>query len=129
MWKGQFIWGDKKVPTIILEVAVTHDLWSWHDFFWLTVSNNYINVLKQSTLFIQELNMQAPQVQYMLNGNQHNTCYLNWVIFVKSISLQIIDEDKLFAQQQESREKWYWTSIWCILMLMLHIEVTSSSPW
>jgi hypothetical protein len=111
-WKSQFTRGDQKVPTIILEVVTSHDLWIWHAFFGVAGSNNDINVLNQSTLFIEELQRRAPRVQYMVNGNQYNTGYYladgiypEWAVFVKSISLPISDKDKLFAQEQEGARK------------------------
>jgi hypothetical protein len=111
-WKGQFTRGDQKVPTIILEVVTSHDLWIWHAFFGVAGSNNDINVFNQSTLFIEELQRRAPRVQYMVNGNQYNTGYYladgiypEWAVFVKSISLPISDKDKLFAQEQEGARK------------------------
>jgi hypothetical protein len=55
MWKDMFTRGDQKVPTIILEVVASHDLWIWHAFFGVAGSNNDINVLNKSTLFIEEL--------------------------------------------------------------------------
>ena len=54
-WKGQFTRGDQKVPTIILEAVASHDLWIWHAFFGVAGSNNDINVLNQSTIFLEEL--------------------------------------------------------------------------
>jgi len=111
-WKGQFTRGDQKVPTIILEVVASHDLWIWHAFFEVASSNNDINVLNQSHLFIEELKGQAPRVQYMVNGNQYNTgyyladgIYLECAVFVKSISLPISDKDKLFAHEKEGKRK------------------------
>ena len=49
----------------------------------------------------------------MVNGKQYNTgyyyladgIYLEWVVFVKSISMPISDKDKLFAQEQEAKRK------------------------
>ena len=88
-WKGQFTRGDQKVPTIILEAVASHDLWIWHAFFGVAGSNNDINVLNQSTLFMKELKGQAPRVQYMVNGNQYNIGYYlahgiypKWAVFV-----------------------------------------------
>ncbi|XP_066365180.1 uncharacterized protein [Miscanthus floridulus] len=111
-WKGQFTRGDQKVPTLILEAVASHDLWIWHAFFGVAGSNNDINVLNQSTLFINELKGQAPRVQYMVNGNQHNTGYFladgiypEWTIFVKSIRLPITNKEKLYAQEQEGARK------------------------
>jgi hypothetical protein len=59
MWKGMFTRGDQKVPTVILEAVASHDLWIWHAFFGVAGSNNGINVLNQSTIFIEELKGQS----------------------------------------------------------------------
>jgi hypothetical protein len=111
-WKGQFTQGDQKVPTIILEAMASHNLWIWHALFRVAGSNNDINVLNHSTLFIEELKGQTPRVQYIVNGKQYNTCYYladgiypEWAVFVKSISMPISDKDKLFAQEQEGKRK------------------------
>jgi hypothetical protein len=127
-WKGQFTRGDQKVPTMILEAVASHDLWIWHAFFGAAGSNNDINVLNQSTVFINELKGQAPRVQYMVNGNQHNIGYFladgiypEWAVFVKSISLPITEKDKLYAQKQEGARKDIERAFgvlrrrWCIL--------------
>ena len=81
---------------LILEAMASHDLWIWHAFFGVVGSNNDINVLNQSTLFIEQLKGQAPRVQYMVNGNQYNTgyyladgIYREWAVFVKSIYMPI----------------------------------------
>jgi hypothetical protein len=51
-------------------------------------------------------------MQYMVNRNQYNICYyladgtyLEWSIFVKSISLPISDKDRRFAKEQEGVKK------------------------
>ena len=61
-WKGQYTRGDQGVPTIILEAVASHDRWIWHAFFGVAGSNNDINVLNQSTLFVDQLRGEAPQV-------------------------------------------------------------------
>jgi len=111
-WKGQFTRGDQKVPTLILEAVASHDLWIWHAFFGAAGSNNDINVLNQSTVFLNELKGQASRVQYMVNGNVHNTgyfladgIYLEWAVFVKSIRLPITEKEKLYADEQEGARK------------------------
>ncbi|XP_002449057.2 putative nuclease HARBI1 [Sorghum bicolor] len=127
-WKGQFTRGDQKVPTLILEAVASHDLWIWHAFFGAAGSNNDINVLNQSTVFINELKGQAPRVQYMVNGNQHNIGYFladgiypEWAVFVKSIRLPITEKEKLYAQEQEGARKDIERAFgvlqrrWCIL--------------
>ncbi|GKF96674.1 ALP1-like protein, partial [Tanacetum coccineum] len=50
-WQGQYGRGDKKYPTIMLEVVALHDLWIWHAFFGVAGANNDINVLDNSQLF------------------------------------------------------------------------------
>ncbi|XP_066338381.1 uncharacterized protein [Miscanthus floridulus] len=111
-WKGQFTRGDQKVPTLILEAVASHDLLIWHAFFGVAGSNNDINVLNQSTVFINELKGQAPRVQYMVNGNQHNIGYFladgiypEWAVFVKSIRLPITEKEKKYAEEQEGARK------------------------
>jgi len=111
-WKGQFTRGDQKVPTLILEAVASHDLWIWHAFFGVAGSNNDINVLNQSTVFINELKGQAPRVQYMVNGNQYNIGYFladgiypDWAVFAKSIRLPITDKERLYAKEQEGARK------------------------
>jgi len=44
-WKGQFTRGDYGVPTIMLEVVASADLWIWYAFFGVAGSNNDLNVL------------------------------------------------------------------------------------
>jgi hypothetical protein len=100
------------VPTIILETVASHDLWIWHAFFGVAGSNNDINVLNQFSVFIEDLKGQAPRVQYMVNGNQHNIGYYladgiypDRAVFVKSIRMPISEKDKLYAQEQEGARK------------------------
>jgi hypothetical protein len=127
-WKGQFTRGDQKVPTLILEAVASHDLWIWHAFLGAAGSNNDINILNQSTVFINELKGQAPRVQYMVNGNQHNIGYFladgiypEWAVFVKSIRIPITEKEKLYAQEQEGARKDIERAFgvlqrrWCIL--------------
>lgn len=55
----------------MLEVVASHDLWIWHAFFGVAGSNNDINVLNQSTLFTEVLQGRAPDVEFMVNGNEY----------------------------------------------------------
>ena len=70
----------------------------------------------------------------MVNGKQYNTCYyladgiyLEWVVFVKSISMPFSDKDKLFAQEQEAKRKDIERAFgvlrrrWCILKRPAHL--------
>ena len=74
-WKGMYTCGDHGVPTIILEAVASHDRWIWHAFFGVAGSNNDINVLSQSHLFVEQLRGEAPRVQYSINGRQYNLGY------------------------------------------------------
>jgi len=111
-WKGQYTRGDQGVPTIILEVVASHDRWIWHAFFGVAGSNNDINVLNQSTLFVDQLRGEAPQVQYFVNGRQYSKPYYladgiypEWAVFVKSIRAPQSAEHKLFSEHQEGARK------------------------
>jgi hypothetical protein len=111
-WRGQFTRGDKGVPTMILEAVASKDLRIWHAFFGTEGSNNDINVLNKSPLFIQKLRGEAPRVQYVVNGKQYNTGYYladgiypDWAAIMKSIPSPLNDKDKCFARCQESERK------------------------
>ncbi|XP_066167417.1 uncharacterized protein [Oryza sativa Japonica Group] len=111
-WRGQFTRGDYGVPTIILEAVATRDLRIWHAFFGVTGSNNDINVLNQSPLFLDVLKGEAPRVKFSVNGNEYNTGYYladgiypKWATFVKSIAAPQTEKHKLYAQYQEGARK------------------------
>ncbi|XP_076926042.1 uncharacterized protein LOC143589071 [Bidens hawaiensis] len=75
-WKGQYTRGDHGHPTIVLEAAVSHDLWIWHAYFGLAGSNNDdINILNQSPLFNQVLEGSAPECNFIVNGTQYTKGY------------------------------------------------------
>ncbi|GJU92005.1 retrovirus-related pol polyprotein from transposon TNT 1-94 [Tanacetum coccineum] len=59
-WHGQFARGDKKCPTIMLEVVASYDLWIWHAFFGVAGANNDITVLNNSPFFDDRLDDIAP---------------------------------------------------------------------
>ncbi|XP_047052005.1 uncharacterized protein LOC124657506 [Lolium rigidum] len=110
-WRGQFTSGYKGVPTLILEAVASQDLWIWHAFFGLTGSNNDINVLNKSKLFVEELKGQAPGVSYRVNDRDYehgyypvDGIYAEWAAFVKSIPMAQTEKQKLFAAFQEARK-------------------------
>jgi hypothetical protein len=111
-WRGQFTHGDKGVPTMILEAVATKDLRIWHAFFGVAGSNNDINVLNKSPLFIQKLRGEAPRVQYVVNGKQYDIGYYladgiypEWAAIMKTIPSPQNDKDKCYATRQESVRK------------------------
>ncbi|XP_066159807.1 uncharacterized protein [Oryza sativa Japonica Group] len=111
-WKGQFTRGDYKVPTIILEAVASHDLWIWHAFFGVAGSNNDINVLNQSPLFLDTVRGEASRVHYYVNGEEYNHGYYladgiypEWAVFQKTIPLPQTEKHKLYATHQEGARK------------------------
>jgi len=111
-WRGQFTRGDYGVPTIILEAVASHDLHIWHAFFGVAGSNNDLNVLNQSPLFLDALKGEAPQVQFSVNANEYRTGYYladgiypEWAAFMKSITLPQTEKHQLFAEHQEGARK------------------------
>jgi hypothetical protein len=108
--KGQFVRGDKGVPTLILEAVASQDLRIWHAYFGLPESYNDINVLNPSSLFIDQMKGQSPQVDYYVNISMAiilyiDGIYLEWVAFMKTVSLPQTPKHKLFAQHQEGARK------------------------
>lgn len=96
----------------ILEAVALHDLWIWYAFFGVARSNNNVNVLNQSTLFIEQLNGQEPQVKYRVNEKEYRHGYYlvdgihpEWAAFVKSIQMAQTTKHKLFTNHQEGARK------------------------
>jgi hypothetical protein len=69
---GPIYTGDIKYPTIILEVVASHDRCFWHTFFEDASSNNDINVLNQSPLFIDIIRGHTPEVSFTVNSYKHH---------------------------------------------------------
>jgi hypothetical protein len=76
-------------------------------FFGTTGSQNDINILNKSPLFINRLKGEAPRVHYSINGNPYDTPYYladriypEWAVFVNTIHRSQTEEDKLYAKYQ-----------------------------
>nr|GEX37264.1 putative nuclease HARBI1 [Tanacetum cinerariifolium] len=111
-WQAQYGRGDKKYPTIMLEVVASQDLWIWHAFFWVACANNDINVLVNSSLFDDLLNDTAPVLPYVVNGvGYENGYYLadgiypQWSTFVKSFTVVNDAKYAYFKKRQEGARK------------------------
>ncbi|CAN6338303.1 unnamed protein product [Urochloa humidicola] len=111
-WAGMFTSGTKGVPTMILEAVATKNLHIWHAFFGTAGSQNDIDVLNKSPLFIEAIKGEAPTVHYTVNGTQYDMGYYladriypEWAVFVKTVSAPQSVEDKLFALKQEGARK------------------------
>ncbi|XP_023747873.2 protein ALP1-like [Lactuca sativa] len=112
MWRGQFTRGDHGVPTVILEAVVSNDLWFWHAFFGMVGSNNDLNVLQASPIFNDILQGKAPEMSYVVNGNEYkygyylgDGIYPEYATVVKSYTFSADDKRKMFKLAQESARK------------------------
>jgi hypothetical protein len=71
-WQGQFMRRDIKHHTIIIEVVDSDDRWIRHAFFGVVGSNNDINVLDQSPLFVDVIRGHTPEVSFTVNDREHH---------------------------------------------------------
>ncbi|RWR93432.1 putative nuclease HARBI1 [Cinnamomum micranthum f. kanehirae] len=74
-WKGMYARGDHREPSLILEAMVLCDLWIWHAFFGLPGSQNDINVLDRSPIFIDLAEGRTLSANYSINGHEYTTGY------------------------------------------------------
>ena len=109
---GQFTRGDIKHPTVILEAVASYDRWIWHAFFGVAGSNNDINVLNQSPLFVDVLRGEAPVVNFTVNGHGYNRGYYladgiypSWPVFMKGVTLPQSEKHRLFTAAQSAWRK------------------------
>uniref|UniRef100_A0A0D3DF30 DDE Tnp4 domain-containing protein n=1 Tax=Brassica oleracea var. oleracea TaxID=109376 RepID=A0A0D3DF30_BRAOL len=93
-WKGMYSRGTGK-PTIVLEAVVSYDLWIWHAFFGAPGTMNDLNILDRSPVFDDNINGNAPQVNFYVNGMEYHLGYY------------LTDDEKnsLFAKIQEAVRK------------------------
>jgi len=110
--RGQYTRGDYGVPTIMLEVTASQDLWIWHAFFGTPGSNNDINVLNQSDLYLTEQNGTAPNTSFHVNGRFYKRGYYladgiynKWSTFVKAYPYPTDPKEIKFKKLQEGARK------------------------
>ncbi|CAN1348927.1 hypothetical protein LINPERPRIM_LOCUS41645 [Linum perenne] len=70
-WVGQYT-GHHRKPTIVLEDVASYDTWIWHAFFGMPGSNNDINTLCVSPLFVRAVCGSLPQVTFKVNRKTYN---------------------------------------------------------
>nr|XP_043620024.1 protein ANTAGONIST OF LIKE HETEROCHROMATIN PROTEIN 1-like [Erigeron canadensis] len=106
--KGQYTWGDHKVPTIMIECVASYDLWIWHSFFGPAGSNNNVNVMNQSPLFYSERNVSALDSSFSVNERNYKRGYYltdgiypKWSTFVKAYPHPVEEDEKKFKRLQE----------------------------
>ncbi|KAI8530400.1 hypothetical protein RHMOL_Rhmol11G0055500 [Rhododendron molle] len=101
--------GHIREPTVVLEAVASYDRWIWHANFGLLGSNNDINVLERSLVFMELAQGYAPPANYSING--HNCMmgyyladgiYPWWSTFVKTIPHPQGNNKKFIAAAQES---------------------------
>ncbi|XP_073038239.1 protein ANTAGONIST OF LIKE HETEROCHROMATIN PROTEIN 1-like [Primulina eburnea] len=110
-WAGQYA-GRSGKPTIILEAVADYELWIWHAYFGLPGSNNDINVLSKSHLFVNLANGVAPPANYVIQGKEYTMGYYladgiypKWATLVQTIHNPQGPKKKYFAARQESCRK------------------------
>ncbi|XP_075521496.1 protein ANTAGONIST OF LIKE HETEROCHROMATIN PROTEIN 1-like [Primulina tabacum] len=107
-WAGQYA-GRSGKPTIILEAVTDYELWICHAYFDFPGSNNDINVLSKSHLFVNLANGVAPPANYVIQEKKYtmgyylaNGIYTKWGTLVKKIHNPQGPKKKYFATRQES---------------------------
>ena len=110
--RGQYKRGDHQYPTIMLEATASYDLWIWHSFFGPPGSNNDINVLNQSPLYVTERNGTAPNSSFYLGERLYKRRYYltdgiypKYSTFVKAYPYPTDPKEKRFKKLQESARK------------------------
>nr|XP_043611895.1 uncharacterized protein LOC122583568 [Erigeron canadensis] len=110
-WQGQFTRGDKGVPTIMLEVVASYNLWIWHAFFGMAGLNNDINILNQSHLFREIIEDTTPDTSFMVNGTDYQKryyladgIYLEWATFVKAFYAHKTQKNKIQEVSRSARK-------------------------
>lgn len=93
VWRNQFIWGDQKQPTIILEVMVSYHLWILDAFVAPLGANNDINFLDKSPILNNIYLGKSYDVSFQANGTWYkhgyyltDRIYLELAVFVKSLT-------------------------------------------
>jgi hypothetical protein len=109
---GPIYTGGIKHPTIILKIVASHDCWIWYVFFGVTGSNNDINVLNQSLLFVDVIRGRTPKVPFTVNGRVHHMGYYlidgiypSWPVFMKGVPVPQQEKYRFFSMKQVSVRK------------------------
>ena len=110
--QGQYKRGCYKHPTIMLEAVTSWDLWFWHGYFGPPGTNNDINVLNTSPLFLRERNQTAPPSSFAVNGRNYKRGYYladggypSWSVFVKAYKFPVDPKEVKFKRLQEAARK------------------------
>ncbi|XP_076881329.1 uncharacterized protein LOC143529406 [Bidens hawaiensis] len=111
-WRGQYMRGDHRHPTVALEAVASQDLWIWHAYFGVAGSNNDLNVLEQTPLFNDIESGVAPDSSFEIDGVKYkygyylvDGIYHDYAVFIYSYSAPIGEKRKVFAKAQETARK------------------------
>jgi hypothetical protein len=81
-------------------------------FFLVAGSNNDINILNQSPLFVDFIRGHTPEVYFTVNGREHhmgyyltNGIYPSWLVFMKGVFVPQQGKHQLFSMKQASVRK------------------------
>jgi hypothetical protein len=81
-------------------------------FFWVTGSNNEINVLNQSPLLVDVIRGCTPEVSFTVNGHEHHMVYYltdgiypSWLVFMKGVPIPQQEKHWFFSMKEASVRK------------------------
>jgi hypothetical protein len=81
-------------------------------FFWVIDFNNDINVLNQSSLFVDVIIGHTPKVSFTVNGHEHHMGYYlvdgiypSWLVFMKCVPFPQQEKHRFFSIKQSSVRK------------------------
>jgi hypothetical protein len=81
-------------------------------FFGVVGSNNDINVLNQSPLFIDVIRGCTPEVSFTVNGREHHMGYYltdgiypSWLVFVKGAPVPQLEKHRFFSMKHIGEER------------------------
>lgn len=111
-WRGQYTHGDHGYPMIMLDAAMSHDLWFQHAYFGMSKLNNDLKVLGATPIFNEILQHKALELPFIVNGNEYkygyyldDEIYLEYAIFVKFYTYPQDKKRKMFKTTQEATIK------------------------
>jgi hypothetical protein len=110
-WQGQFTRGASNILQSSLKLLFLMTVGSDMLFF-VTGSNNDINVLNQSPLFIDVKREHTLKVSFTVNGREHHMWYYltdgiypSWPVFIKGVPVPQQEKHQFFIMKQASVRK------------------------
>ena len=104
--------GHHRIPSLVLEVVASQDLWIWHAYFGVPGSNNDRNVLDSSPIFDDLIRGKAPDAPFHVLGHPYkypyylvDGIYPKWMAFVKAKPLAHEPAEETFTKRQAAARK------------------------